>query len=76
MSAHWYYGQKIVWQRSFHLRIHAMVNLCVTKVAMSFDNQSFILDDFMILAAATEVLFRAFFCLNYVKKQYGSRFSQ
>ena len=30
-----------------------MVNLGVTKVAMSFDNQSFILDDFMILAAAT-----------------------
>ena len=28
-----------------------MVNLCVTKVAMFFDSQSFILDDFMILAA-------------------------
>ena len=36
-----------------------MVNLCVTKVAMSFDNQSFILDGFMILAAATRYFFIA-----------------
>ena len=51
-----------------------MVSLCVTKVAMSFDNQSFILDDFMILAAATEVLFRACFCLNYVKNSMVAGF--